>query len=288
MARTTITPEMAREILANNPINRNLRKGLVLRYKTDILAGRWLYNGSSIILAKSGRLLDGQHRLTAIVEADMPIDCELITDLDEDVFATIDTGASRTASDVFHIKGYPNAAHLASISRASMLYLIPGASGMRRTVSNAAIEEFLAVHERLHDVTRQSLRARGVISPAALGPVMFLATATQAYTPKMFEFVDGVSLGEGLVKGDARLALRNELHQWAQRRKGGIQKDFAMTAAAFAWNSYISDTPLNNLRFALNESGVGVPDIIGGPKRGAGLDQMPVRKPSNPIPKGLV
>jgi len=285
--RTTITPELARDLLANNPVNRNVRKNLVARYAADIREGRWVYNGSTIIVGKSGRLLDGQHRLNAVVEADLPIEVELIEGMDEDVFVTIDTGAARTAGDVFHIKGYPNASNLASIARAAVIYLRGGPGGLRRAVSNPELEAFVAKHERLQDVTRQALRARGVVSPGAIGSVIFLATATQNYAPQMFAFVDGVTLGEGLTAGDARLVLRNELLAFAQRRKGGIQKDFAMTAIAFAWNSYITETPIKNLRYALMESGVGVPDIIGAPKRGSGVDQMPVRKASQPIPKGL-
>lgn len=69
-----ITPELANSYLEMNSINRKLSKGTVQAYVQDILAGNWDEDtGAAISFDKDGNLKDGQHRLTAIVQAGVGI-----------------------------------------------------------------------------------------------------------------------------------------------------------------------------------------------------------------------
>ncbi len=102
---TTLTPEAAQRLLANNTFNRPLRARRIQRIAKAITEGRWKFNGATIVVDKSGRLLDGQHRCHAVVSADTGIRTVLVTGVLPSVFDTIDQGAKRTGNDVFHLCG---------------------------------------------------------------------------------------------------------------------------------------------------------------------------------------
>lgn len=97
------TPDQARLALANqqNFTNRHL-KGRVDSFAADMKAGRWRLNGESVVFAGK-RLIDGQHRLHAIVQADVPVPMVTVRGVDPSVMATIDTGTSRTPGDALHV-----------------------------------------------------------------------------------------------------------------------------------------------------------------------------------------
>lgn len=64
-----ITPEMAKALLDYNPMNRNITDGVVDGYRRDINNDRWINSHESIGIDTGGNLMDGQHRLIAIIEA---------------------------------------------------------------------------------------------------------------------------------------------------------------------------------------------------------------------------
>src|SRR3954467_12893306 len=64
-----INPQLAAEMLKHNDSNRHISKNLVSKLASDIRENRWRLNGEPIILANTGELNDGQHRLSAIIEA---------------------------------------------------------------------------------------------------------------------------------------------------------------------------------------------------------------------------
>lgn len=66
---------MATEILENhNSKNRNLSESTVQSYANDMKNGRWTMTHQGIAFDVNGTLLDGQHRLWAIVFANIPIE----------------------------------------------------------------------------------------------------------------------------------------------------------------------------------------------------------------------
>ncbi len=113
----TITPEKAKAYLANNTTNRNINKMNLAFLKSEILSGNYQMNGQSIVISSSGKLLDGQHRLTAIIETQLPIDSIVLHDVEEDTFVTMDTGKPRSGSDALDIHGVQNSKHIASAIR---------------------------------------------------------------------------------------------------------------------------------------------------------------------------
>lgn len=96
----TVGPHQARQFLGNNIGNRNVRASHVEQLARDMSEGRWQEcNGDTIRIAKDGRVLDGQHRLLAVVESDCTFRFLVVTGLEAEVQDTIDVGAKRSAAD---------------------------------------------------------------------------------------------------------------------------------------------------------------------------------------------
>lgn len=113
-----ITPENAAAILAHNTENRNLSKRIVARYAAMMTKGQWENFASTIYIdAATGVLLDGQHRLGAVRLSQKTIGFYVVKTDNWKIQQVIDTGKTRTGSDVFTIAGVPNARRVVSIIR---------------------------------------------------------------------------------------------------------------------------------------------------------------------------
>lgn len=71
MSYEYITPQKAQVMLKNKAINRTISDGTVESYANDIKSNKWDEKvGSAISFDENGKLIDGQHRLSAIIKAD--------------------------------------------------------------------------------------------------------------------------------------------------------------------------------------------------------------------------
>src|SRR5580692_2847485 len=96
-----LTPEMAVQFLEHNTLNRPLSDQHVKRLVGQIIGGKWKFNGDTIKISKGGGILDGQHRLWAVVESKVSIETGLVMGIEKDAFATIDTlRKPRSGADV--------------------------------------------------------------------------------------------------------------------------------------------------------------------------------------------
>jgi hypothetical protein len=98
-----VTPELASDLLKTNSINRTLRKGVVKKYALSMKAGHWQISPDPICIDSSGVLLNGQHRLHAVIEAAAKIPMFFMEGVKRDVFKVMDRGAPRNFSDALGI-----------------------------------------------------------------------------------------------------------------------------------------------------------------------------------------
>ena len=111
----TINPELAQDYLKTNNSNRNISKRVVNDYARQMKLGLWKLSGDTIKISKCGRLLDGQHRLLAVIESNTSIDFLVVNNLEDNIFDVIDTGKTRTVADMCQIKGIKNANNSAAV-----------------------------------------------------------------------------------------------------------------------------------------------------------------------------
>lgn len=100
-----ITPDMAYGLLTKNTKNyRRISPTVVQRYAEVMRRGEWELNGEPITFAKDGTLLNGQHRLTAVVESGATVQMLVVTGIDNDV-VTYDDGKIRSSVDIARAQG---------------------------------------------------------------------------------------------------------------------------------------------------------------------------------------
>lgn len=101
-----VTPAMAQKWI-NDGVehNRDIRKGVVRRYVTDIKNGEWEMNGEPFIVNNKGLLNNGFHRSYAIVATNTPIVSVVVRGVEPNTYKSMDGGTNRTPADVLRAFG---------------------------------------------------------------------------------------------------------------------------------------------------------------------------------------
>ncbi len=187
----TITPELAGLLLEkHNDNNRNQRGRAVADMVRDLVEGDWALNGETIKISKTGRVLDGQHRLLAILLGDKPMRTFVIIGLDDEAQDTMDSGIKRTTGDVLKLHGEKDVNVLAAIIRRLWLWQ----RGDRKLASNPVptkteTSDFLEANPGI----RESVRVAGRVysnfphlSKTAVGVAHFLTDQVDAEKAEWF------------------------------------------------------------------------------------------------------
>lgn len=117
----TIGPALASSYLEKNIANRPLRKQYVAHLSSLMRSGEFRQNGDPIRFNGSV-LIDGQHKLSAIVDSGKEFEFVVVRGLGSDAFSTIDKGLHRKTSDTLQLEGFTNCKTLASSLRLVIAY----------------------------------------------------------------------------------------------------------------------------------------------------------------------
>lgn len=100
-----MTPKEAAFILEHkNPANRPFRPATVSQYAREMTEGRWCSAVTDAIgFTTTGELVNGQHRLSAVVESGVTVRFFIARNVPKEAFAYIDIGARRSISDRTHL-----------------------------------------------------------------------------------------------------------------------------------------------------------------------------------------
>lgn len=158
MAVESIGPATASRYLETASTNRRIRKGKIDQYARDMLGGRW--HSSVLRFDDLNRLVDGQHRLWAIISSDTTQVFYVERGLPAEALSTIDSGLSRTAGDVLAIRGAPSAITLAGAIRyARWFENFPGRAPSGQSASPFSHDElvdYLDANPEINDSVRMS------------------------------------------------------------------------------------------------------------------------------------
>jgi hypothetical protein len=263
----TVTPKKAAEYLERNTANRPLSAKTVREFAQAMRRGDWQVTHQGIAFDTTGALVDGQHRLAAIIEADVPVDVTVFTEVPEGAFDVLDTGKRRNAADVLAIEGEKSAVMLAAMVRTVWLYQNRPElnwSGGDAGVTNHQIVQTLEAHPKLRDfsgVGEHVAAATGMIKSAA-GAASYLVT--QASRRDLSPWFDGIIEGAGLVKGDPRLLFRRVMFAHTRKQAGQVMRRREtrehVTLYLKAFNAWATDIPLTQLKYTPREP---VPPIAG-------------------------
>lgn len=260
----TITPVLAEEYLRHNTFNRQLRANIVSYYATQMRNGQWMLNGEAIIFNEQGTLVDGQHRLAAVVESNVNVDMLVVRNADKDSFATIDSGVSRKISDSFYVKGIPNATKISAIIGRYVKLTNGQTAGntSAKKMSNApSRQDLLKAYAENEDFwqevwrfTNLCYRPMRLIMAAELGGyVSYLIKAKGHPRETVYEFFEDLLVVDS-PKHPQTAALRKRLigdiravvHMNAMYRQQLITK---------VWNAYVEGKPLTYMRWNEQQEG---------------------------------
>jgi len=98
-----VTPELARLWLAVGRFNRRVNYSAVAKYVRQINAGLWRCTHQGIAFTREGVLIDGQHRLLAVVKTGKTVQMIVFTNEPIENFAFIDCGRNRSNLDTMRL-----------------------------------------------------------------------------------------------------------------------------------------------------------------------------------------
>jgi len=107
-------------------------------------------------------LIDGQHRMKALIEAEATLQMVCVFGLEPNAKHALDMGRKRSAGDVLALKGYSQSPRLAGAAR-QLLHIKYNSPSAK--VTNAEIEAIVENHPKLGDCTHHFNNTRD-ISPA--------------------------------------------------------------------------------------------------------------------------
>jgi len=256
----TIFPHEAESILEGQVKNRSLSKATVKRYAQMMSDGAWMLNGESIVFA-DGQLIDGQHRLRAVIDSKVPLTAIWVEVGNKYAFRTLDQGKKRGNADVLSIAGYNNtnelAACLALIAKIDMdWYLIGNGGGAKVTIPNYEIEDYakkypglknsMLVMSKLHKMlkVRKSVM---IVLHYLLRRVEGTQNIADPKDSRVDEFFNQVFHGINLSKGSPSLALRNAFIRGLS--EGVVMESgYIIKAGIICWNNWIKNKKMKILR----------------------------------------
>lgn len=264
----TVTPSEARDWLdTKNSRNRPVSQFAIDRYTQEIKAGNWKLNGQPIIFGKSGNILDGQHRLKAIVQANKAVELTVLYGVDDDTFDTLDVGNRRTLADVFAIEGETNTTMLAAGVRFVWRYatgqILSGTMARSKIATNQLFEKTLEKHPGLRrSVKLYSMlkgRTGGIMVPPGTGVGLhYLFSIIDE--KKADEFFTVLQSGLGLSAGHPVALLRARLIAGKQSSNRLLDTAIYFYTVT-AWNAFAKDQTMSKLSFNPEDKAPEIEDL---------------------------
>lgn len=119
-----IGPRKAQEYLLHNKCNRPLRTAVADGLRQMMENGRYIENGDPIRFDSNGNLIDGQHRLTAVVMSGKTYNFVVVRELIDQAYQTIDRQSRRSLADTFHHFQVPNYAAVSATCKKILVYAV--------------------------------------------------------------------------------------------------------------------------------------------------------------------
>lgn len=227
----------------------------VRRYAAMMEAGEWRVTSDAVAIDVKGNVINGQHRLAAVVLAGKAVPFVILYGTDPDAFDVMDNGKRRSAADTLAVMGFPNATTTGYICRVLANYIDAGCA-LRPSTPKLAQENHRVrlVAEAYPDVRDSAHFARtltdglsGIASASMFGFLHFLAT--RAGHGAAFErFATCIATGLNIEPNTGAHRLRDRLVSVAlSKQKITEAEALALTVKAF--RADLASRPVKQLWF---------------------------------------
>ncbi|MEU8762593.1 hypothetical protein [Streptomyces sp. NPDC048659] len=249
-----VTPELAERWLSKNKHNRPMSRQSVSQLARAIERGEWQLTHQGIAFDEDDTLIDGQHRLAAVVKAGVAVQMAVTRGVPREAFTVMDTGRKRTGSDALSLKGEANATHLAASLRGLHLYLSASEAkwaGWSSLVTNDQLVAILDEHPGIREmISRGTALNRAIKITVTAATVGYYVTSKERPDVDQERWYEQLLTGAGLEQGDPRLTLRNTLLGLAAGNRHRKREDSREHLVYYlkAWNAWVEGRPLKLLR----------------------------------------
>lgn len=244
--RVLITPDQAKSWLELNVRNRPMIRRIVEEYASDMLNGRWLYNYQPIMFDRDNTLVDGQHRLAAVVASGVSIKSDVVFDCDPGIMNTVDIGAKRTAAQQLTLTDIPHAAGVAAIATFLLNYE-SGHFTSKDALSRPRVLQYVSEHVDELTESARHVAAGWKLMPMAIAGSMRVVFS-RLHKPKAEEFFHLLLSGEELTASSPIYRLRERLiADRASTRK--MPRHHVVALVIKAWNAWITGDSADTIRY---------------------------------------
>jgi hypothetical protein len=257
----SVTPDMAAALLANNGHNRKLNSNRVNGLVAAMRSGEWQLNGETVIVSDTGKLMDGQHRLKAVIAFGRPVDLLIAYGANEDAFHTIDTGKGRSPGDILSMSDIRNPTACAAVAKLvwQIIHRVP-------MMTTAPASYLLKVMERFPAIQKWAIETNGkgantILPQASLITALVYLEDIAKKPASAIDFYEGVTVGANLSEGSSVLALRNRI---INARSSGqrLGADWAWPITAKALSYFEAGQKVTKLRYVQSRGPAEVPDLF--------------------------
>jgi len=249
-----ITPDMAKKILAHrNKNNRPIRYTHLEKLSEAIEKDEWKVTNQGIAFDADGNLIDGQHRLAAILQTRKTVKMMVATNMDANIFDVVDTGSKRSTGDALDILG---SEHGRTVSAALKIYIcyqkFPEKAWSGAAIQQPSTSDVIAIYkdrqdeiEALLSVIKKKHRNFKCFS-MSLGLVLSILLLDAGWSDmQIWEFWDCVTLGANLPPDSVVLSFRNQLSDPHFRKRHYGTQRYMLNAFIKCFNSYITNESIN-------------------------------------------
>lgn len=255
-----ITPDIARMMLENNIGNRPVSKDTVECYARLMQNCEWSITPDAIGFDTNGRLINGQHRLMAIIKSNTAQTFFVVDDLPLDAFSVTDEGKKRNASDILFIgRKIKNCTTMASIIR-SYIVLSKGkrseGTGNRVIAPNneqvlKKYDEHTYVFDKICDATMKYHAKLNILKKSEIGSIFAYLVFDKNYKFDYVKyFFDELFYGNN---GDYNISLLKERLIKDKLKNYTIKYAAKLSLIAKVWNAYVEGKVYKSLRYKQNE-----------------------------------
>lgn len=201
------TPDTAYEALQHNELNRPISRKLIEKYARMMKSGLWHECPQPIVFNGKGGLIDGQHRLSAVVLAKVPIEFIVCRGATREHRKVLDAGRKRTPADVLRMEYQMS---YASTVAACATWVQRLQTGVDHSMTSEEVVALVSSpkFKRGFEWIQKCEKTKRLTGAFYLGPLVWL---TQRYRAEVIEFHRGVSTGSMLMPESPELKLRDAI-----------------------------------------------------------------------------
>lgn len=244
----TLTPSLAEYFLSTMPDNQRKPKHYHLRaIISDIKAGRWKLNGEPVIISKTWKMLNGQHRCLGVVQTGIPIQVFVVWGVDDDAYCSLDNVSKRTGADVARTMGFSNCILSSAIAAFVVRYSEDPSLSVAVRSSTQEIEEFMELNRDAITASATLVKSKcpdGMITRTTLGASHFILSLIDKTAADDFimKYCTGINLSESC-------PIRILREKSIRKTIGVVSHKDQFAFLVKAWNAYRTGQEIRMLRW---------------------------------------